>query len=190
MKVLSSQEQEKLLGSVQEKLGMRNSMILRVFLFTGVRVSELCGLIMDDIYLGSDPKKYLLIRPEISKGGYQREIPLCEKLREDLRQYYREKMYSGQTVGLDPARPVFAQTKKTENPLSPRQVQRIIQLAGELIGIPDLHPHTLRHTFATGVMRISSMRVVMALLGHRSLQSTQIYTHPSSDDLTKAVDRL
>jgi site-specific recombinase XerD len=190
MKVLSSQEQEKLLACVQASLGVRNAMIVRVFLFTGLRVSELCGLIMDDVYIGSEPKKHLLVRADIAKGGFQREVPLCEKLREDLRAFYREKMYSGQTVGLDPAKHVFTQHKKTENSLTPRQVQRIIKLAGELINIPDLHPHTLRHTFATGLMRVTDMRTVQALLGHRSLQSTQIYTHPDSSDLANAVNKL
>jgi len=190
MKVLSSQEQEILLAKLEVELGLRNSMIVRVFLFTGLRVSELCGLTFDDVYLGSEVKKYLFVRPAISKGGFQREVPLCEKLREDLKRYYSDKIQSASTVGIDPASYMFTQHKKTATPLTPRQVQRIVKLAGELITIPDLHPHTLRHTFATGLMRISSMRTVQALLGHRSLQSTQIYTHPSSDDMSKAVNRL
>jgi len=165
-------------------------MIIRVFLFTGVRVSELCGLVMDDIYLGSEVKRYLGVRSSIAKGGAFREIPLSEKLRVDLKAYRQDKTYSGNTIGLDPGKPLFTQVKSSDIKLTPRQVQRIVKMAGQCIGMPDLHPHVLRHTFATALMHIASMRTVQALLGHTSLQSTQIYTHPTSDDLVKAVDKL
>lgn len=190
MKVLSSQEQEKLLNSIQDKLGMRNSMILRVFLFTGVRVSELCGLKIDDIFFGGKVKAYLTVSSLIAKGGVAREVPLSDKLRNDLQSYYQDKIYSGRTESVLPGCSLFTQHKNSASSITPRQVQRIVKLAGELIGIPDLHPHTLRHTFATQLMRLTDMRTVQALLGHRSLQSTQIYTHPSSDDMSKAVNRL
>ena len=190
MKVLSSQEQEKLLGSVQAKLGLRNAMIVRVFLLTGVRVAELCGLKIDDAFFGGKVKSYLTVSALIAKGGAAREVPLCDKLRNDLQAFYQDKIYSGRTESVESGRPLFTQHKNTVAPLTPRQVQRIIKMAGELIGIPALHPHMLRHTFATGLMRITDMRTVQALLGHRSLQSTQIYTHPSSDDMTKAVNGL
>lgn len=190
MKVLSAQEQERLLASAREKLGMRNSMIMRVFLFTGVRVSELCGLRMDDIYMGSEVKKYLRVGSDIAKGGASREIPLSEKLRLDLKSYRQDKVYSGRTESLDPGMPLFTQHKNTASPLTPRQIQRVVRMAGKLIGIPDLHPHTLRHTFATQLMRVTSSRTVQVLLGHSSLQSTQIYTHPTSDDMLKAIERI
>jgi integrase/recombinase XerC len=190
MKVLSSQEQEKLLNSIQEKLGLRNSMILRVFLFTGVRVSELCGLNIDNVFFGGKVKAYMAVSADIAKGGSAREVPLTDKLQKDLQAYYQDKIYSGRTESVESGRPLFTQHKNTAKSLTPRQVQRVVKMAGELIGLPDLHPHTLRHTFATGLMRITDMRTVQALLGHKSLQSTQVYTHPSSDDMSKAVNKL
>jgi integrase/recombinase XerC len=190
MKVLSSQEQSGLLNSVKEKLGLRNSMMLRVFLFTGVRVSELCGLKIDDVFFGGKVKAYLTVSSAIAKLGAAREVPLNDKLRNDLQAYYQDKIYSGHTESVLPGCPLFTQHKNTVAPLTPRQVQRVVKMAGESIGIPDLHPHALRHTFATALMRITDMRTVQSLLGHKSLQSTQIYTHPSSDDMTKAVNGL
>jgi integrase/recombinase XerC len=190
MKVLSSQEQEKLHGIVQDKLGMRNAMIMRVLLLTGLRVGELCWLKIDDVYMGAEVKKYIRIFNDISKTGIGREIPVPEKLRIDFKAYYQDKIYSGRTESVLPGCPLFTQHKNCTIGLTTRQVQRVVKMAGELIGIPDLHPHTLRHTFATQLMRLTDMRTVQALLGHRSLQSTQIYTHPSSDDMAKAVNRL
>lgn len=190
MKVLSAQEQMKLLGLVQEKLGLRNAVMIRMFLYTGARVSELCGLKFDDVFMGKEPKKYLLIRSDIAKGGIAREVPLSESLREVLRGYYQSIIDPISQESVDPGRPLFSQTKIKNMKLTPRQAQRIVRLAGELIGIADLHPHTLRHTFATALMRVTNMRTVQSLLGHKSLQSTAIYTHPTSDDMRKAVDNL
>ncbi|GAH69734.1 unnamed protein product, partial [marine sediment metagenome] len=52
------------------------------------------------------------------------------------------------------------------------------------------HPHMLRHTFASKLMRVTSMRTVQELLGHSSITSTQIYTHPNEDDKKKAIKGL
>lgn len=190
MKVLSNQEQEKLFERIPSTMGVRNAMILRLFLLTGVRVSELCGLKLDDAFFGGKVKAYLNVSSAIAKGGVAREVPLSDKLRADLQGYYQDKIFSGRTESVMAGCPLFTQHKNTTAPLTPRQVQRIVKLAGELIGLPGLHPHTLRHTFATQLMRLTDMRTVQALLGHKSLQSTQIYTHPSSDDMTKAVNGL
>jgi integrase/recombinase XerC len=190
MRILTTQEQIALLKACSEKLGFRNAMIIRMFLYTGLRVSELSGLKFDDIFMGREPKKFFVVREEIAKGKVVREIPLSESLRVALREYYNTCITNISTEPVDPARPLFTQHKKTEFPLTPRQVQRIVQLAGELINIPDLHPHTLRHTFATTLMRVTDMRTVQMILGHRSLTSTQVYTHPSSDDTLKAVNNL
>ncbi|GAH96402.1 unnamed protein product, partial [marine sediment metagenome] len=54
----------------------------------------------------------------------------------------------------------------------------------------EIHPHILRHTFATRLMSKTSMRVVQELLGHKNLSSTQIYTHPNNADLQEAIDSL
>ena len=190
MRVLSNVEQTALLGACAEKLGQRNTMMIQLMLFTGLRVSEVCGLVFEDLYFQSEPKKFLVVRPETAKGGKSREIPLSEKLRDSLRTYYRDTALRRGNVGLDPASAVFTQHCKTDGALTPRQVQRIVGLAGREIGQPDLHPHALRHTFATGLLRQTDIRTVQMLLGHKNLSSTQIYTHPTSEDARKAVNGL
>lgn len=190
MKVLSPAEQVALLGAADSKICLRNQMIIRTFLLTGLRVSELCGLINDDIYFGADVKKFLVVRSEISKGGRSREIPLAEKLRDDFRKYRQSHVHNNVAVDADPARPLFPSFQDMGVPVTVRQVQRIVSCLGKIIGIPDLHPHMLRHTFATSLMRNTDMRTVQALLGHASLQSTQVYTHPDSNDMAKAVNGL
>lgn len=73
---------------------------------------------------------------------------------------------------------------------SHRYVQRTISLAGQnLFSIP-LRCHTLRHTFATDLLRVTNVRTVQIALGHRSIRSTQVYTHPSIADLARALSRL
>jgi len=75
-------------------------------------------------------------------------------------------------------------------PITTRQVERIIKHAAiASIGRPA-NPHMLRHTFATKLMRITNVRVVQELLGHRNLSSTQIYTHPNQDDFAAAIRNL
>ncbi|GAJ04418.1 unnamed protein product [marine sediment metagenome] len=99
---------------------------------------------------------------------------------------YRKWWYSDHNHG---ARYAFYATW-CMRPLTVRQVQRIITFAGKLSMGRNIHPHLLRHTFATRLMRNTSMAVVQQLLGHTNLSSTQIYTHPNGEDRKKAIDSL
>jgi site-specific recombinase XerD len=190
MIVLSQDEQNKLLDVQISRFGIRNWMMLRTFLWTGVRVSELVGLNYEDVYYQTEPKRLCLLRPEITKGGKSREIPINEKLRTALRDYYRDRVMALSTLGITPELPLFTAHRHTDRRLTPRQVQRIIDMLGADVGIPGLHPHTLRHTFATSLLRQTDSRTVQIILGHASLQSTQIYTHPNTEDMAKAVNKL
>jgi len=190
MKVLSQDESNKLLSIPIKDLGIRNWTIIRVFLYTGVRVAELVGLNYEDVYYQSEPKKLLLIRPEIAKGKKSREIPISEKLRNALRDYYRDRCLSGNACGIPADWTLFTAHIHTTERLTTRQIQRVICMVGESVGIPGLHPHTLRHTFATALLRQTDTRTVQVVLGHSSLQSTQIYTHPNTEDMALAVNKL
>lgn len=75
-------------------------------------------------------------------------------------------------------------------PLAPRHVHRIVRKAGIRAGLPHLHPHVLRHAFATHLLnRGADLRYVQELLGHASIMTTQIYTHLSTTDLARTYDR-
>jgi integrase/recombinase XerD len=190
MKVLNDDEILKIYDLPAGQISERNWLMMRFFLMTGLRVSELVGLNVEDVYYQSEPKKLLLVRSEIAKGGKSREIPISEKLRNDLREFYLRASLLAHTLGLDAGLPLFTACRGSSARLTPRQVQRIVKLVGDLAGIVGLHPHTLRHTFATSLMRQTDSRTVQALLGHSSLQSTQIYLHPNTSDMTKAVNKL
>ncbi|GAI79438.1 unnamed protein product [marine sediment metagenome] len=77
-----------------------------------------------------------------------------------------------------------------DKPLTRRQVHRIISYAAISALGRSVHPHVLRHTFASKLMRVTNMRTVQELLGHKNLTSTQIYTHPNEQDKHKAIENM
>jgi len=190
MKVLSQLEQSELIRLTADKLGTRNGLIIQFFLFTGVRVSELIALTFEDVYYQTKPKRIITLRAETCKRAKSRDIPVSEKLQDVLSKYYAQRAEDLQVLGINTSLPLFCQTRVTDKRLTARQIQRIVRLAGQLINRPDLHPHLLRHTFATGLMRVTDIRTVQTILGHSSLQSTQIYTHPDSNDMAQAVNNM
>ncbi len=186
VEVLNRDEQAQILFKAL-KSSPRNYAILMTMLQTGVRVGELVGLTFDDIMIGGRFKTALVVRAEISKSGREREIPLSKKLRDVLQDYITWYNQTQTTVKAED--PLFQQSNKVQS-LSPRQVERIIaKLGKEAIG-RKIHPHLLRHTFATNMMRVADIRIVQEILGHTNIASTQIYTHPNNVDLKQAVDKL
>ncbi|GAI75582.1 unnamed protein product, partial [marine sediment metagenome] len=77
-----------------------------------------------------------------------------------------------------------------DKPLTRRQVHRIISYAAISALGRSVHPHILRHTFASKLMRVTDMRTVQELLGHKHLSSTEIYTHPNEQDKHKAIENM
>lgn len=186
VEVLNKDEQAQILFKAL-KSSPRNYAIVMTLLQTGIRVGELTGLIFDDILIGGHFKTALTIRAEISKSGREREIPISKRLK-DVLQDYLTWLNQKQTT-LKPEDPLFQQTNRIQR-LSTRQVERIVAaLSKEAIG-RKIHPHLLRHTFATNMMRIADIRIVQEILGHTNIASTQIYTHPNNVDLKQAVDKL
>lgn len=167
----------------QFRQSIRNYTIALLMLDAGLRVGEVVALQMSDLYYGGVPVENLLIRPEIAKTKTERTVPLSERIRRALVEYYEKHpeilwgvkdtfAFGGYLIG---------------HPMTTRQVERIIRAAAmKSIGRP-VHPHVLRHTFASKLMRKTNARIVQELLGHSSITSTQIYTHPNEDDKKKAI---
>lgn len=170
----------------QFRKGIRNYCIACLMIEAGLRVGEVVSLPVPRLWLNDQPAMAIYITSENSKNGTERIVPTSTRLREAIVQmsefYWSES--ENQQIGF-----AFFSSDKAK-PLTTRQVERIIgSAANRSIGRP-VHPHVLRHTFATRLMRVTDIRTVQELLGHKRLTSTQVYTHPDYDDKKLAIDNL
>lgn len=164
----------------------RNYTMALLMLDAGLRVGELvqmrkCYLIFAGEFMNDVQVPY-----QIAKNKIARAIPMTERLRDAIKAMQIEYW---QPNGCPPDGFCFY-LHKWSKPLNVRQVQRIITTAGQMALHKQVWPHMLRHTFATRLMRKTSTRVVQTLLGHKSLTSTQVYTHPNNQDLKKAISGI
>lgn len=153
----------------------RDLLMIRLGLAGGFRVSELCNLQVPEIDLAEGTATVLH-----GKGDKDRQVPLAAKLLPDLAAWIGNRQ-TGQ---------VFAGPRGKR--LSPRTFQRRIKRLALAAGIVRrVHPHCLRHTFATQLLRSgANLRVVQAILGHESISTTERYTHVEGSDLKAAVDKV
>lgn len=173
-------------GSMKRLLANRDRFAVLLMLDAGLRVGEVVKLVISDLHVAGSPVGMLHVRKEISKTGVAGDIPITIRLHQAIEimwlSIWKPKnvphWYSALTLGGE------------RSSVTVRQLQRIIRRAGKDALQIDLHPHMLRHTFATRLMRRCSIRVVQQLLRHASIQSTQIYTHPNNQDLQEAIDSL
>lgn len=180
-------ELEKTLGTNNERfLGQRNKTIGLLMLDAGLRVGEVVQLQISDLYKYSEPVKALVIRVEISKSKLERIVPLSTRLQFEIKGM-------AMTWWKHPGEPYDSYAFYNDRPsqhISTRQVERIINKAGDIVCKRKVTPHTLRHTFASRLMRTCNVQIVQTLLGHQHITTTQIYQHPNHDDLTKAINDI
>ena len=169
-------------AAADDPVMLRDKALLEFMYATGSRVSEACGVDLDDIDL--DDKVARLM----GKGSKQRLVPVgsfaCEALRRYLR--FGRPALQSKSKGAAEHRAVFL--NKRGKRLSRQSVWEIIRTAGERAHITKpLHPHTLRHSFATHLIQGGAdVRTVQELLGHASVTTTQLYTHVSPENLIEA----
>ncbi len=161
----------------------RDAAILSTLLHTGLRVSELTALRVNDLSLG-ERRGELLVRA--GKGGRQRRVPLNAEARRALRAWLDVRPEDSGEYLFPPL-----EHGKKGGRLSTRSVQRTVRRFGEQAGVPDVTPHVLRHTFAKNLVDAGvSLEKVAALLGHSNLNTTRIYITPSQQDLALAVEKV
>jgi len=174
--VLTSEEQDLLLAMPNQKAptGLRNYCMLRVFLNAGLRVSEALALKTSDIDWASGKLDIWS-----GKGGRDRVLWLSEKELEKLKLWGK----------VQPAESEHVFTTLKGGPMNDRYVRDFVKRYGKKSGIKkDVHPHTLRHTFATDLLRSTgNVRLVQKALGHASLATTMIYTHIVDEQLEFAL---
>lgn len=194
LKTLSDVECMKLMTQLLAGIGQkakrrqaqRNALIGLMLLDAGLRVGELVKLLQSDLIISDEAVTSLRLRREIAKNKRERLIPCTPRLRiaitEHVLPYWRGSTHSLEHFSFYVCNPM--------EHISVRQVQRIIEAASAKAIGRRIHPHVLRHTFATRILKVSNLRVVQQLLGHRHISTTQIYTHPDQNDLTDAINGL
>lgn len=189
---LDSKDSEKLLDAlridththVKQRKAIRNHCMALIMLEAGLRVGELVSLRFSDLFFNSLPVRSIVIKPHMTKNKVHHTIPVSERLAETLRSYFSSWYLCD--LNLPGSFAFFSTTE--DKPLTTRQVERIINRAGwKALGRP-VHPHVLRHTFASRLMRITNSSTVQQLLGHKFLSSTQVYCHPNEDDKRQAIE--
>jgi len=164
----------------------RNYTIVLLMLDAGLRIGEVLNLRVSDLVFEGKPVMSLVISEKISKGLDERVLPLTQRLHESLYRLNNYWFHPQDKNHLD-----YAFTnERSKKVLNRRSVSDFLSAAAQLSIQRHVHPHMLRHTFATRIVRKSSTATAQQLLGHRYLSSTQVYTNPSQDDLKAAVKLL
>ena len=162
----------------------RDRAILELLYASGLRVSELTGLDVDDV----DRKERML--RVFGKGNKERIIPYGSKAEEALERYWpiRAKLMARVSSGGE-ARAVFLSHEGRR--MGNRSVARVVKKYVRLMNLNgDLHPHSLRHAFASHLLADGAdLRAIQELLGHSSLSTTQRYTHASIRQLMEVYDK-
>lgn len=168
---------------------LRDHLIYSLALGTGLRLAEIVGLNVGDIYtpLGK-PKNRIRLRREIAKGGRSSDVFLPDALVGKFRRFWRHK--ATRREGLATEDPLFcSQTRKR---ISPRRVQFAFRTWQQKAGFDRLYPfHALRHTAVTNVYRSSrDLFLAQRFARHVSPLTTTVYTHPSDEELWQGIRGL
>ncbi|MQA26790.1 MAG: tyrosine recombinase [Micromonosporaceae bacterium] len=160
----------------ESPIGLRDHLVLELLYATGIRVSELCGLDVDDV-----DRARRVVRV-LGKGAKERSAPYGAPAERALDAYLRRGRSGLASDGSGPALLLGARGRR----LDPRSVRRILRAGNAQAGTPQVSPHGLRHSAATHLLEGGAdLRSVQELLGHASLATTQIYTHVSAERLRR-----
>ncbi|MDP7071193.1 MAG: tyrosine recombinase XerC [Phycisphaerales bacterium] len=181
-KAITVQDVERLLAAPEADtlLGCRDRAMLETLYSTGIRVSELVGI---DIESVDEPGQALIV---FGKGRRERVVPLGTHALRALSDWIAMRRRHGHELAT--GEPLFINRHGTR--ISTRSVRRKVSKYLEQAGLdPDISPHTLRHSFATHLLdNGADLRAVQELLGHRSLSTTQVYTHLTTQRMRDAYD--
>ena len=157
--------------------GVRDYLIINLFYYTGIRLSELINIKTVDLDLENSRIKVL------GKRNKERIIPLHKEINKQIEKYieYKESVINEEKI-------VFLFITKKGKKLYPKLVYRIVNKSIAMVStINQKSPHVLRHTFATHMLNNGAdLNAIKELLGHSNLAATQIYTHNSFEKLKKA----
>lgn len=170
--VLSVAQVDAMLSQPLERkpIALRNRAILEILYGCGLRASECTGLDLGDLVLDEG---YLRI---FGKGGKERVSPISGAALRTLEDYLEHGRMELTKPYAKPTAAVFLNARGGR--LTRQSVHAIVADAGRAVGVENLHPHTLRHSFATHMLEGGAdLRVIQEILGHSDISTTQIYTH-------------
>ncbi|MDP3789353.1 MAG: tyrosine recombinase XerC [Candidatus Omnitrophota bacterium] len=178
---LDTDEVARLIEAPDEKdlTGLRDRAIMETLYSTGIRVSELVHMSLNDIdFIGGVIKVF-------GKGKKERLAPVGDKALRSIRNYFSKRG----AAEINDKKAVFL--NKDGGRLTDRSVRRIIEKYIKRVSLREgISPHTLRHSFATHLLnRGADLRSVQELLGHMNLSTTQIYTHVTTQRLKEVYDK-
>ena len=181
------------LDAVGDSFGIAARLMSRM----GLRVGEVQTLSWKHVTLGNTSEPEIRITEENTKTGYARTLPVPTSLAERLTQTRNAGHAKWKDRLLDTSHPQpitnfmdepVVATRDGTRP-TVRWFQLVIGKTAQAALGRRIKPHTLRHTFATRLLQRANIRVVQNALGHRSLLSTQVYTHPTMTELREAIQR-
>ncbi|MBA3030974.1 MAG: tyrosine recombinase XerC [Desulfobacteraceae bacterium] len=182
--VFSVDDMFRLLDSIEKDslLGLRNRAMFETLYSAGLRVSELSGMNVADVDRSG---KTIRVR---GKGNKERVVPVGEKALRAMGDY-RLALAKAKKDGAERLEPMFL--NRNGGRITSRSIARILDRLAVACGIPiPMFPHAVRHSFATHLLDAGAdLRAVQELLGHKSLSTTQKYTHVSMDKLMEIYDK-
>ena len=175
---LTKREVENLLEENKKRIDhlmLRDEAILEILFYCGLRVEELINLSLQDIDFNRR-----IIRV-FGKGRKERLVPFTLECKNTLKMYLDKCRPNLYCKNINPTTSFLLNEKGKQ--LTTRGVQTILKSIEMKTGVPyDLHPHILRHSFATHLLENGAdLRIIQELLGHTSINATQVYTHVSQD---------
>jgi site-specific recombinase XerD len=178
-KSLDRKEIDRLIREVENAKHPRDIAIVQVLRHTGLRVGELAALRLGDITI-SERKGTVTVRS--GKGSKYRVVPLNVDARRAIEAYQK-------------VRPEVADDhlfiSQRGAGIGAQAIENLVKKYARKAGLEAVTPHTLRHTFGKSALDAGvDLVTVAALLGHDSVETTAIYTHPSARDLERAVERI
>lgn len=168
---LSEEEVDRLEGAIDltSPEGHRNRAIIEVFFSCGLRVSELVNLRLSDLFLDD---RFLRI---VGKGNKERLVPISDRAVSELGFWFDDR----RQMTIKPGEEDYVFLNRRGHHLTRTMILIMVKRLGEAAGIrKTISPHTLRHSFATALLRGGAdLRIIQVLLGHADIGTTEIYTH-------------
>lgn len=160
--------------------------IMAILMYCGLRVGELTRLKIKDLIEQDNKFIEIHVRAHTTKTGFGRTVPIPPPARQILKDYLQHYPHQGQPQNW----PLFLFPGSAgRDYMSVHGIEQLVATLCKPLLKKHITPHYLRHTYATKILKFSNIREVQMLLGHKKLSSTEIYTHPSIQDLTKSVNK-